>query len=426
MKLSNTLPLLAACVLPCFSSQAIDLKQSKFTEIVNDVKIISAADKSTLPAAVNEIFKVPDVLRTGPNSRAELVAEDQTVTRVGANTIFSFDPANRTIDLQQGSLLFHSPHGKGGGTIQTGAATASVLGTTIIVSTTANGGFKVLVLEGRAMVTIHGVKQQLSAGQMIFVLPSDGISPVIAFRLDDLIQGSKLVGGFSTPLPSLTLISDAIAKQLKQIQNGIAIDTGLLVGNVATGNSVQAISVQTVQAITKSSLTLNNASLNGGAISLSSPLDVTVADSSITASQSVDTLAQGSIDVSGTAVSSPTVTLTAGDSILLDNVTFSAQSLNVSAQNTITAGSATYPLDLTGLASVAMSATTINLNHVLFSLTGVYNFQSVLGQAAVNPLVSIPGDVNFFSCSLGGTPITSTAQIDVTTTASPAAGIHVY
>src|SRR5581483_4100108 len=202
--------------------------------------------------------------------------------------------------------------------------------------------------------------------------------------------------------------------------------TGLLVGNVATGNSVQAISVQTVQAITKSSLTLNNASLNGGAISLSSPLDVTVADSSITASQSVDTLAQGSIDVSGTAVSSPTVTLTAGDSILLDNVTFSAQSLNVSAQNTITAGSATYPLDLTGLASVAMSATTINLNHVLFSLTGVYNFQSVLGQAAVNPLVSIPGDVNFFSCSLGGTPITSTAQIDVTTTASPAAGIHVY
>jgi len=62
-----------------------------------------------------------------------LVAQDETVTRVGANTIFSFDPANRTIDLKQGSLLFHSPHGKGGGTIHTGSATASVLGTTLIV-----------------------------------------------------------------------------------------------------------------------------------------------------------------------------------------------------------------------------------------------------------------------------------------------------
>ena len=43
---------------------------------------------------------MPDILKTGPQSRAELVAEDETVTRVGANTIFSFDPASRTIDLR--------------------------------------------------------------------------------------------------------------------------------------------------------------------------------------------------------------------------------------------------------------------------------------------------------------------------------------
>ena len=109
---------------------AIDLKQSKVTQVVNDVQIISASDQSKKTAAVNDTFSMPDILRTGPASRAELVAQDETVTRVGANTIFSFDPANRTIDLKQGSLLFHSPHGKGGGTIHTGSATASVLGTT--------------------------------------------------------------------------------------------------------------------------------------------------------------------------------------------------------------------------------------------------------------------------------------------------------
>ena len=109
-------------------SPAADLKQSKFTQVVNDVRIVSAANSLEKPAVVNAVFTMPDLVRTGEASRAELVATDDTITRVGANTVFSFDPANRTIDLQQGSLLFHSPKGMGGGTIRTSSATASVLG----------------------------------------------------------------------------------------------------------------------------------------------------------------------------------------------------------------------------------------------------------------------------------------------------------
>ena len=134
------------------TGRAIDLKQSKVTQVVNEVQIISAGDQSKKIAVVNDIFSMPDILRTGTASRAELVAPDETITRVGANTMFSFDPANRTIDLKQGSLLFHAPHGKGGGTIHTGSATASVLGTTLIVTTTPNGGLKVLDLEGAVEV----------------------------------------------------------------------------------------------------------------------------------------------------------------------------------------------------------------------------------------------------------------------------------
>ncbi|MEI9865628.1 MAG: FecR family protein [Limisphaerales bacterium] len=147
------------------SSHAGDFKQSKVTEVVNQVEIISAADQAQKAATVNDLFKIPDILRTGPASRAELVAQDDTVTRVGANTIFSFDPASRTIDLKQGSLLFHSPHGKGGGSIHTGSATASVLGSTLIVTATPNGGFKVICLEDDAQIKLaNGLKQQLSPG----------------------------------------------------------------------------------------------------------------------------------------------------------------------------------------------------------------------------------------------------------------------
>jgi len=249
MKRVVVFSLLSACILPAISSRAVDLKQSKFTQIVNDVQVISGADKSAKPAAMNDLFKVPDILRTGPNSRAELVAEDQTITRVGANTIFSFDTANRTINLQKGSLLFHSPKGKGGGAIRTGSATASVLGTTIVVTTTPDGGFKVLVLEGQAEVKfLTGLKQHLDAGQMTFILPGGGMSPIIFFRLDANVRGSQLVNGFSGhPLPSSDNIGAEIAKQGKMIQSGKAKDTGLLVGNRANQTQIEAVDSSTLQ-----------------------------------------------------------------------------------------------------------------------------------------------------------------------------------
>src|SRR5580704_936152 len=230
-------------------SPAADLKQSKFTQVVNDVRVISTADNSDRPAVVNAIFTMPDLVRTGVASRAELVASDNTITRVGASTIFSFDPANRTIELQQGSLLFHSPKGKGGGTIRTGSATASVLGTTIIVTTTPNGGFKVIDLEGHVAIKfLNGARQELGSGQMTFILPGGNPAPIITIRLDDLTNNSLLVRGFDQPLPSWPLIRQEVANQIKLIQSGRAYDTGLLVGNEATPTTVQVVDANTITA----------------------------------------------------------------------------------------------------------------------------------------------------------------------------------
>ena len=244
-----------AVLLLCFggiaaisTSRAMDLKESKVTQVVNDVQIISATDQKPKTAAVNDRFSMPDILRTGTASRAELVAPDETVTRVGANTIFSFDPAKRTIDLKQGSLLFHSPHGKGGGTIQTGSATASVLGTTLIVTTTPSGSLKVLDLEGEVEVKfLNGLKQKLDPGQMTFILPGGNqLAPVIIFRLDELTQNSLLVKGFNQSLDSLPLIQNQIEKQIKLIESGKATDTGLDVGNNAGPNQVEVLDVNSI------------------------------------------------------------------------------------------------------------------------------------------------------------------------------------
>jgi hypothetical protein len=260
------------------TGRAIDLKESKITQVVNDVQIISAADQTEKPARLNGRFTMPDILRTGPASRAELVAEDETITRVGANTIFSFDPASRTIDLKQGSLLFHSPHGKGGGTIHTGSATASVLGTTLIVTTTPSGGLKVLDIEGKVEVKfLNGLKQKLYRGQMTFILAGGNqLAPIIVFRLDNLTKNSLLLKGFNHELASMPLILSQIEKQLSLIRTGRYTDTGLLVGDNATASQVQVLDPNTLQS------DLDQSGLNTPEENRALAADATINQSSLT------------------------------------------------------------------------------------------------------------------------------------------------
>ncbi|MBA4148303.1 MAG: FecR domain-containing protein [Verrucomicrobia bacterium] len=248
MNVSSGAIYLCALLISTVGSAA-DLKQSRFTQVINDVKVLELTTKQTKKASVNEVFNLPDVIRTGPGSRAELVAEDRTITRIGANSIFSFDPSNRTISLEKGSLLFQAPKGKGGGTIRTTSAAASVLGTTMIIAATDDGGFKVLLLEGSGRVTLpNGKSVTLKPGQMIFVLPNgEGFSPVITFGLGEQVEGSLLVNGFDNELPSMNLINLQITKQNKLIANGRAVDTGLLVGDHATPQGVQVIDPSLLQ-----------------------------------------------------------------------------------------------------------------------------------------------------------------------------------
>ena len=216
------------------AATAANIESSTITQVVKSATVLQAATKSRKAARVNDVFSVPDVMRTGSDSRVEMIAEDQTVTRVGANTVFSFEPEKREINLQKGSILFNSPTGKGGGTIRTAAATAAVQGTTLIVVTTDNGGFKVLLQEGHGTVkTPKGRFRTLKAGQMVFALPGGDLSQTLTFQLGQQVGVSLLVGGFKKPLPSIAKIEAAVAKQEAQIARGALQQTGLLAGNEA-------------------------------------------------------------------------------------------------------------------------------------------------------------------------------------------------
>lgn len=255
------------------------LKDSTFTQIIKDVQVVSRATQAATPAKIADVFKAPDLIRTGPESLAELIAADKTVTRVGANTVFSFEAAGRTMNLEQGSVLFHSPKGKGGGTIRSKGASAAVLGTTIVVTATVGGGFKAIVLEGKGQITLpNGSFRVLQAGQVTFVLPgAQRFGPQVNINLQKLVENSRLVQGFEQELPSKPVIQAAIERQLVLLTKGVAEDTQMLVGNQATEESVNVVDSTIIQqvvqqredrlALAKSTdLVLTPASLMGGVV----------------------------------------------------------------------------------------------------------------------------------------------------------------
>jgi hypothetical protein len=138
------------------------------------------------------------------------------------------------VNLKKGSLLFHSPTGKGGGTVKSEGATAAVLGTTLAVSATQAGGFKVMTLEGKASVQQPGAPAvSLGAGQMTFATPGQPLAQPLNFSVSGTAGGSKLVNGFSQPLASMPKIEAAIARQQAELEKGGLVATGLFIGDSA-------------------------------------------------------------------------------------------------------------------------------------------------------------------------------------------------
>ena len=57
------------------------LTQSTFTEVVKDVNVVAASTKAAQAATINAVVKAPDMVRTGPESRAELTAPERLSRR---------------------------------------------------------------------------------------------------------------------------------------------------------------------------------------------------------------------------------------------------------------------------------------------------------------------------------------------------------
>src|SRR6188472_4209814 len=64
-------------------------QQARITQVVNDVRLLPN-QLAARPAVINDEVKQGTAVRTGRDSRTDLTFSDLTITRLGANTVFSF------------------------------------------------------------------------------------------------------------------------------------------------------------------------------------------------------------------------------------------------------------------------------------------------------------------------------------------------
>ena len=110
---------------------AESLRSANVTVAIKDVQVFPGSDASH-SAIVGEKLSLPSSVQTGRQSRAELTFSDNTLTRLGQNSIVSFRDGGRNVELKQGSVLLQVPKNVGGATIRTATVTCAISGTTVM------------------------------------------------------------------------------------------------------------------------------------------------------------------------------------------------------------------------------------------------------------------------------------------------------
>jgi hypothetical protein len=219
----------ATCMM---HAAAAPLESAEVTIVVNDVRIYRGSDSSK-SASVGERVSGKDDLHTGRRSRAELTFPDKSLTRIGANSIFSFSSGSRDMEIKQGSFLLQAPKDAGGATIRTATVTAAITGTTTLMEYNPGQWIKFITLEGTAKLKMNsgGGFVDVPAGKMIFMKLSDKKIPLpIMINIQRLIKTSNLLGNDFRELSpeAVDFIKKTIADQNQARNAGEVTPAGVI------------------------------------------------------------------------------------------------------------------------------------------------------------------------------------------------------
>ena len=180
------------------------------TEAVNQVTHGSLQTPDTYPAKAGTRLQDGEYLKTGAKSRAELELANQSITRLGANTIFNYSVSTNEIDLQAGTILFSKPKDGRQMNIKTASVTAAVVGTTGFAQVHGHV-FLFGLIEGNATLTVGGAPYNITAGQILRFAPG-GTPQIFFFNIPLFLKTSPLITKYHSHLVNQPYIDKEIAE----------------------------------------------------------------------------------------------------------------------------------------------------------------------------------------------------------------------
>jgi hypothetical protein len=250
---SLVISLIVGCLIhPAIASTVI--KEAEIYQVRNQVDINHKNISNWNRAKVGDKIIPKDSVRTGANSRADILFNEGTLVRTGAGTIFRFPPGKRSFELTSGAALIMIRPQQGQSTINTPQAKVLTQGTALFVQhnptnnaslvgvlTDSPAGL-VQVTNGNGEVTI-----QLQAGQFVSIvqgvmgLVENFVLPMF-YETADLSKGlgttpSEMEAAIALESPEVqTTIRAVSAEAIKPLQNQIAWLQGFCKLDVETQN----------------------------------------------------------------------------------------------------------------------------------------------------------------------------------------------
>jgi len=200
---------LASCGALSSLALAAVKKDARVTQVIRSVHLLTSKSGAK-PASVNDPVAEGQAVRTGGESRAELTFTDRSITRLGANTVFTYGQGAKVLDLTSGAALIVVPKETGTITVNTAATTAAVTGFVALVESHVTSATKWMIIAGHACVKRRGKGNgepcvNLNPGDMLIITPGTrGNGTVEKFDIPKAVGSALLITDFGS-LPKWAL-----------------------------------------------------------------------------------------------------------------------------------------------------------------------------------------------------------------------------
>jgi hypothetical protein len=221
-----------------------------------------SSDAATTPATKGTAIHDGEYLKTGEQSRAELLLPSASITRLGSYTIFNYSVDSNTVDLQKGTILFCKPKDANRLNIKTAAVTAGIVGTTGFISVHGEGKSATYVLgivEGHALAHADDHPFILGPGDAL-QFKAGGKPFIFAYDVPRFVHSSPLLskGKYPGTLPNQSYIDKELADYADDVSRGFIAEPSSSIdysGGIPVLSSIAYSSAQNAQAMGKPNAT---------------------------------------------------------------------------------------------------------------------------------------------------------------------------